>query len=135
MKEYYVYSTMSCDKSYVKYRRGGGDLPLAERKVLIKGGAGVADKRVFTPLGVVTKITEEQMEICKADVAFKRHQDRGFILVKEKEYDPEVVAADMSSRDGSSPLVPEDFEDSSAKPSDYEEPAPKKRGRGRPKKK
>ncbi len=131
MTDYYVYSTLSSSVVYTKWIKGHADLPILQQKVLINGGAGVVDKKhLMTPRGIVTKITEEQMAILEQDEVFKAHVKNGFIKVEAKEYEPEVVVADMIGRDLSAPIVPEDYnEEDAAQPVETE-----KKGRGRPKK-
>jgi len=108
-KKIYVYSTLSCDNIYHRTLQGGADLPVFEGDVLIKGGAGVANDRLITPRGIVTTITEEQLEVCRADPVFVMHEKNGFIQVGENLVDAEVAAADMTGRDQSAPLVPADL--------------------------
>lgn len=108
-KDIYVYSTLSSSQRYTAYD-GNKDLPRAQKSVLIKGGANVADKHFQTPRGVVTQITEEQLAFLKKDPMFQRHVERGFITYDEKRVDVEKVASNMEGRDTSSPLEPGDFE-------------------------
>lgn len=122
-KRLFIYSTLSADNIYAAYVAGGADLPMVERQVLIRGGANVPDKRLVTPRGVVTEVTEDDYEhVLKPNHVFNLHVDNGFIQVSKTRSDPEVAAADMTSRDEASPLVPEDFEADSAKPVGFTEP-------------
>ena len=113
----YIFSTLANDNLYAGYVKGGADLPRLERQVLIKGGAGVAgrDQRMITPRGVVTEVTDSEYEFLKTNVVFKRHQDTGFIKIEDRAADPEQVAADMTGRDNSAPLVDADFDAESIK--------------------
>lgn len=108
----FVYSTLANDNKYTGYTKGGADLPRTTYEILIKGGTGVAGKwtRLETPQGVVTEVTEEEAAALADNVVFKRHQQNGFIFVSDKKADPENVAADMTGRDNSAPLVEADFE-------------------------
>lgn len=115
--DYFVYSTLATDVIYQAYETGGADIPVATHSVLIKGGAGVANQNIITPLGVMTKITEEQMAICESNNIFQLHRKNKFIVVRESQSEIETVVADMEGRDNSAPLVPEDFTDTDgAKP-------------------
>ncbi|UUM20936.1 hypothetical protein [Mycoavidus sp. SF9855] len=105
----YVYSTMTCDTNYRVWMPSGNDLPTASHSIVIKGGAGMASKELVTSYGSVTKVSDEDLALLEADEAFQRHIERGFIRVERAKIDPEKIAADMTSRDGSSPLVPQDF--------------------------
>lgn len=117
MADVYVYSTLSCDTGYATYKKGGGDLPIVEHIVFIKGGAGVANDRFITPLGVATGVSNEEAELLEQNEVFRLHRENGFITMQKKQVDVEKVVADMVGRDVSAPIVPEDFsEKSKAKP-------------------
>ena len=107
-----VYSTITNSSSYVQYELNKyNDMPREVRRVTIQGGAGVARKRTFqTPLGVGTEVSKEELEFLEADANFQRHVAAGFLKVlKSGKTDPDVVASDMQQRDGSAPLVPNDY--------------------------
>jgi hypothetical protein len=108
-KKIHIYSTLTCDNIYHRTIPGGADIPLFTDDVMIKGGAGIANDRLITPRGVVTTITEEQLESCRSDPVFKMHEKNGFIQVGENLIDADVAAADMVGRDQSAPLVPADL--------------------------
>jgi len=109
---HYVYSTLTAGMEYTRTEPGGGELPITTAKVYIAGGANVPDKYMRTPDGaVVTPVNDEQLTILQENEVFKLHQKNGFIVVKAKSAEPEVVAADMETRDRSAPLVDGDFED------------------------
>lgn len=115
MQKHHVYSTMTAPVSYATYVPGGADLPVVEKKVLINGGAGVVDKKsLHTPRGVVTTISDEDLQHLLKNEVFKVHQKNGFITVSAAEENADKVAVDMVSRDESSPLTPEDFADDAA---------------------
>ena len=109
MSKIYVFSTLSSSVNYPVYAKGAGDVPVVERSITIKGGANVPDKRIETPRGVVTEITGEELALLEQNEVFRLHCDNGFITVSEEAGDPEKVAADMTTRDASSPLVEQDF--------------------------
>jgi hypothetical protein len=108
-KKIYVFSTLTCDQRYVQYEQGQNDQPIEGRSVLIKGGTGVANKRLITPLGVCTTITESELELLKENKLFQLHESNGYIKVQNKSADPEKVAADMELADPSAPLTPSDY--------------------------
>lgn len=108
---HYVYSTLTAGMVYTRTTQGGGDLPITTAEVYIAGGANVPDKYMRTPEGaVVTSVTDEELTILQENEVFKLHEKNGFVVVKGKEAEPEVVAADMETRDDSAPLVDGDFE-------------------------
>lgn len=117
----YVYSTITCPTSYVKYKelsafeakdsRGAsaGHNEVLKR-VVIKGGHGLADKHLFTPHGVVTQVSDEDMQFLLENESFKKHVKDGFITFDKKKSDPEKKAKNMADKDRSAPLTPKDFE-------------------------
>lgn len=106
----YVYSTSSNDTTFTKFESGGNDMPKLVKRVLIKGGTNVATKRLVTPYGVRTEVSEEDMAFLNTRKNFLRMVKAGFLKVEERKLDPEVPAADMETRDDSAPRVPQDFE-------------------------
>lgn len=109
MSKLYVYSTLASDVAYTNHKAGGGDMPIELPPVVIKGGAGIANERLVTPRGIVTEVTEQEVEYLRQNEVFKMHEKNGFVEVSESRVDPDTAAADMTGRDNSAPLVPEDF--------------------------
>ena len=107
-KKLFVFSTLASDVAYTNHAQGGADMPIDLPPVLIKGGAGVANDRIVTPRGVATTVTEEQVEYLRANPVFQLHEKNGFVMVSESYADPDTVAADMTGRDNSAPVVPQD---------------------------
>lgn len=111
---YHIFSTMANDNEYVQYsEHGPRGVNIAERSVLIKGGSGVHQKRLGTPLGVHTAVSEENFAWLRENFSFKQHMANGYIRVEKSKLDPEVVAADMKTRDQKTdacPIVPQDFQ-------------------------
>ena len=101
----YIYSTATNDGYYCNYDNGGGDLPVLKKKVLVKGGATRGGKGLITPLGVRTEVSEEDLAFLEANPAFQRHKSAGFITVFKSAKDPDKIAKDMTSHDGSSPQM------------------------------
>jgi hypothetical protein len=111
-KSFYILSTLTADQEYTAYREGGADLPVAVGSVLVKGGANVADKRLVTPQGVVTKVDADQMAVLESNEVFQLHKKNGYITVSErKPADPDAAAASQANRDGSAPMVEGDFKE------------------------
>lgn len=103
---------MSTDFAYTSYgETPEGGIPAVAKQVIVKGGAGVANKNVVTPQGVATQITSEESEFLMLDPTFQKHAERGFVALRDKKADPEVVASDMGPLDKSSPLTDSDFSD------------------------
>ena len=116
---FYVYSTATNSGTYVEYEKNmASDIAIPKKwpdgkpmRVTIKGGHGVANKHMFTPRGVVTKVDDREMEWLLTNPAFKRHMDKGFITYDKKNIAPEKKARDMEQKDGSAPLTPGDYEE------------------------
>lgn len=115
----YVYSTATCPISYVKYKptpkqegseRASKGHNQILKKVTINGGHGINNKYMITPKGVVTQVSDEDMEFLLQDKNFLRHQKAGFMSFDKKKIEPEKKAANMAEKDGSSPLTQHDFE-------------------------
>ncbi len=116
-KSYHVFSTLANDQRYINYTKGGNETPIPEREVYIKGGAGMANDRLITPLGVMTTVSEEDVATLKANHVFQLHEKNGHVVIRERSADPEKVAADMNRMDKSAPITPSHYENSDdAKP-------------------
>lgn len=112
----YVYSTLTDNMDYTAYVKGPeGSLPVVESHVHIAGGSNVADGHFNTPRGVVTGVSDGELEALMNNHTFRLHMENGFITVADHDEEPEVVAADMEGRDLAAPLVPEDLGDKDPK--------------------
>lgn len=109
MSRTYIFSTLANDQMYQDWTKGGGDIPVKGRGVLIKGGAGVANRNLITPLGVATEVSDEELQLLEANEVFQTHKKLGFVVVRQKSADPEKVAADMNRADRSAPLTEASF--------------------------
>lgn len=109
MAKVYIFSTLANDQNYTNWVKGGGDVPIKGHSVLIKGGTGVANNRLITPLGVSTEITDFDLEELKNNPAFLEHQKAGFIVVRNKKTDTEKVASEMNLKDESAPMTEADY--------------------------
>lgn len=108
---HYIFSTLTASQVYTRTAPGGADLPVTVAEVFIAGGSNVPDKYLRTPLGVMTPVTDEEMAVLTENPVFQMHMKNGFITITESPAEPEVVAADMETRDESAPLVDSDFND------------------------
>lgn len=109
MAKVYVFSTLANDQNYQNWVKGGADVPIKGHSVIIKGGSGVANDRLITPLGVVTEIDEADLEALDLNPVFVKHRQDGFITVRSKKAEAEKVASDMNRADKSAPLTAADF--------------------------
>lgn len=115
----YIVSTHSADNEYIEWISNPGGINIkkefAEGKssVVIKGGHGVAQKSgtrgIFTPEGVVTKVTDVELEFLMRNSTFQQQVKAGGMKVVTKgKPDGAEVSKDMSmSRD--TPLTSKDF--------------------------
>lgn len=106
-----IYSTLASDMAYTNFGAGGADVPVVETSVFVKGGAGVANDRLVTPMGVATVLKDdgdskaaEKLEYLRANKVFQLHEKNGYIIVSEESQDPEKMAANMNTNDPSKPL-------------------------------
>jgi len=111
-----VASTLTSDVKYTLWRatKGGVNTPL--KHVLIRGGHGVAHRHanggIDTPVGMLTSVTDDELELLKADEVFQTHQKNGFIRIIEtdRKVEPEKAAKDLEAKEPSAPLDDKDFE-------------------------
>lgn len=110
--DHYVYSTLSAGVEYTGYKTGGAnDLPAKNGVVYIAGGANVADTNFVTPRGVVTGVSNDELEFLRGNTVFQLHEANGYITVTDSLEDEDVVVSDMTGRDPSAPLVDADFKE------------------------
>ena len=115
MTKFYICSTLTNDQHYTNYKASNGGPAVAVEAVTIKGGSNRADMRLITPRGVVTEVTDEQMEILNRNHVFKAHVTSGHIVVNKTSVAPEkTVDAHMEAKDGSAPYTPESLAAKSA---------------------
>jgi hypothetical protein len=110
MSKNYVYSTLSNDQTYQNWAIGEGGLPNAGHSVFVKGGHGVANDRLITPLGVMTEVSDYDIEQLEHNPVFQLHKANGFVVVRQSKADTEKVASDMQASDLSAPLTEADIE-------------------------
>ncbi len=104
----FICSKLASDNAYTVWvKRGKNDMPQKKRQVLVKGGAGIANKNLITPHGVVTAVTDEEHELLVDQCpSFNRHVDAGYIKVLDRnpdDQDIKSIASDLSI-DPSAPL-------------------------------
>lgn len=102
----YVISTMSDSVTYVQYGKSADGTPLPQKSVTINGGANVQDKHLFTPEGVITSVTDEELKILEAHPVFNKHKQGGYVKVTKQN---KLAISDMEKKDEASQLVEEDF--------------------------
>lgn len=147
----FIASTLTASQKYAtwSYPQGEQGMPQIQRYVLIQGGANVPPKTLVTPLGAVTEVSDSDLELLENNHTFCTHRENGYVKVLKKNPGADVAAQDLTAKDASAPLTPDDFggedqlsipdvkdmapqgEVSSSMATDDEPAKPKKR-RGRP---
>lgn len=80
----YITSTCSSDMVFPRYRKDGPKSmsAISTGEIRIKGGANVTDKySLMVPNGMITEVSDEDLEYLQNDAAFKRMVDKGFLKV------------------------------------------------------
>lgn len=116
-----VASTLATDVKYTLWSPKSKDAPggpnTAIKHVTIHGGHGVAHRRAHggleTPNGVLTTVTDEDVELLKKDEVFQTHERNGYVRIIEsaRKVAPEAAAKDLETKEPSAPLDAEDFKD------------------------
>lgn len=102
----YITSTLSNSVNYAIYGSTAGGLPVVKKEIIIEGGSNVINKLYATPHGVVTKVSDEDLELLEAHPLFRRHKEAGFIKVSKSE---KLDTSSMEEKDTSAQLVDKDF--------------------------
>ena len=110
----HIFSTASSDTLFVDWTRGSDGVPImGKMKVLVKGGANVADKHMITAPVVMTEVTEEQLAFLETQEAFNNAVRDGFYTVGKKTSGDKVLK-DMQPKDRSAPSTDKDFTNADA---------------------
>ena len=111
-KNVLIFSTLTASVAYTVYAKGvaaKGEVVPVVKRIVIKGGANLANKHFETPRGVLTTLSIADYEILKENEVFKRHKGRNFILVDESsKIDVEKAVGDMKEKDKSAPKTEKD---------------------------
>ncbi len=113
----YVFSTITNTTCYCHYETSPHHMPVLKKKVEIRGGHGVnaahnpkQKTNFYTPKGIVTAVSDEDMDFLLSNESFQRHIKSGFITYDKRDVNPEKKVINMNKKDGSAPLTPEDYE-------------------------
>ena len=99
----YVYSTVTASIAY----------KIGDKTIVIKGGANVADKHMWTPKGVATKVTREELEELRKIPSFSSREKEGYFSTSQFEKNANKVAGDMAGADKSAQADVEKLEETS----------------------
>lgn len=101
----YVVSTLANSQAYAEYETfeaSGSQMArpaVSKRKVLIQGGAHVQGA-LRTPEGVLTRVSDEEVEFLKTIPLFIQHEKGGHIKIVNREVNPDKVAQDLKVDNG-----------------------------------
>lgn len=109
----HIASTMSASVDYAIYeqRPSGGANPPKEI-ITVKGGANVTQRRdggIIMPEGVITQVTEGQLNKLMQHDMFTEHMKRGFVKVFNSKTTVEKAVSDMTKKDVSAPYSVSDY--------------------------
>lgn len=98
-QQFNVYEELSSDD------RKSGISPRILHSIKIKGGAGIADKALHTPHGVVTPVSDEDLDALRKIPAFIEFEKKGFMTVETSGSEPagDKFATAMEIDHGSAP--------------------------------
>lgn len=99
----YVYSTVTASIAY----------QIGDKSIVIKGGANVADKHMWTPKGVATQVTKEELEELRKIPSFSSREKEGYFSTSQFEKNADKVANDMAGADKSAQADVEKLEETS----------------------
>ncbi|MCL1860942.1 MAG: hypothetical protein FWG52_05335, partial [Proteobacteria bacterium] len=96
MSDVYVYSTLTADQEYCEWINSQieGNPPTMGHSIIIKGGANLVTgelgwdgyhPNLYTPSGVVTRISKDDAEFLKRNPIFQIHEKKGFVRIDKKE--------------------------------------------------
>jgi hypothetical protein len=107
----HIFSTLNADTRYTSWGTQPG-VNTMQRSVLVRGGAGVAQRsqgtRVYTPDGVRTEVSDDDAAFLLTNKQFLAHQERGFVKIASAARDPDSVAQGMELDDGGKPKTAAD---------------------------
>lgn len=106
----FITSKMAAPVTYAFYTKGANKINVVTDEITVNGGAGVINKRSLeTPQGVVTELTDEQIDKLKSHPVFKMHLANGAVAILGTEKEAKKAEEDLK-KDKSSQLTPEDYE-------------------------
>jgi hypothetical protein len=109
-KTVHVYSTLTNSQNYPLYERDPQGNAHIVAHAFIEGGAHRANKRIETPIGIMTPVSEKMLAHLLENHTFQQHVSSGRITYRRDQVDIEKAVADHSSyKDQSAPLTPEDY--------------------------
>lgn len=111
----YILSKLANSQIYTKYVKGAGNTNVPAVQIEVKGGADVTNKNFITPEGVITKITQNELELLKENKDFRRHLEQGVVKYFGQEPKLEKSVQGME-KDKSAPVTPDFYTKKGKKP-------------------
>jgi len=99
----HVSSTLTAAQKYTIWEERIPGQPESVREIRIEGGANTASKHFVTLDGVVTQVTDEQVELLLKIPAFVKHQELGFVKIHNRS---KVDIKGLEAEDKSAPITP-----------------------------
>ena len=99
----YVYSTVTASIAYT----------VGDKTIVIKGGANVTDKHLWTPLGGATEVTKDELEELRKIPSCASREKDGYFSTSQIEKNANKVAGDMAGADNSAQADVEKLEETS----------------------
>jgi len=101
-----ITSTMTNSVEYPLYKTTPGGESVAVKSVIIAGGANVASKHFQTFEGVVTEVTDEEVDMLLSNDTFKTHLENGFVKIHKTK---KMQVKDLEPEDKAAPLTPKSY--------------------------
>lgn len=112
----YIVSHEAQDVEFPKYVRTKSGVD-AQSAVLIKGGAGVINKKTMeTPNGVITEISKEDLAFLKTQYLFNLKVEKGSYEIVDSESSAKKKAKTKKEKDKGAQLTAQDFIDAGQQP-------------------
>ena len=111
----FITSKMAAGVTYAFYAPAANKINVVTDTITINGGADVINKRSLeTPTGVVTELTDEQIDKLKSHPLFQEHLQNGAVTIISSEKDAKKAEKDLEE-DKSSQIKPDDYEKGNSK--------------------
>lgn len=105
----FITSKLSTSVNYTFYTKGPNNINVITDTITLKGGADVINKKTLqTPSGVVTELTDDQLEKLKTHPVFKKHLENGYVEILSTEKEAAKADKDLKE-DKSKQLTPKDY--------------------------
>lgn len=114
VKTHKIVSTLSAPVGFTVYETDAQGNKTPVRKVLIGGGANVWDG-VIVPSGYGTLVSDEELEILRANAVFSAFEKEGSIVVAARNDNQDKIIENMTEKDASAQRTPADIENTNVK--------------------